>query len=267
MARIRTVKPELFSHEELYEAEKETGLPIRVAFIGLFTCADREGRFKWRPRTLKLATLPHDELDFSRVLDALTTRGFVVRYASETGEEFGYLPTFCKHQVINNRESASDLPDPDQCLEFKGVATREPRVTDACSDACPTPAQGKGKEGKGKEGKGKEQDACPTREELPDWIPEDAWLAFVAMRKKIRAPLTDDAVKLAFNTLEKLMQDGHKPRAVLDQSTLNSWRGLFEIKSTQQRTNGHQLDRQAFNDIENARAKALLFGPEVDHAK
>lgn len=113
--------------------------------------------------------------------------------------------------------------------------------------------------------KGKNKSATPVAVELPDWIPEDAWLAFVAMRKKIRAPLTDDAVKLAFNTLEKLMQDGHKPRAVLDQSTMNSWRGLFEIKGTQQRANGQLLDRQAFNDRENAKAKQLLFGPEANH--
>lgn len=113
---------------------------------------------------------------------------------------------------------------------------------------------------------GKKQSATSVALDLPDWIPEDAWLAFVAMRKKIRAPLTDDAVKLAISTLEKLMQDGHRPRAVLDQSTLNSWRGLFEVKGTQQRANGHQLDRQAFNDRENAKAKELLFGPEANRA-
>lgn len=53
MSRIRTVKPELFKHEELFDAEQNSKLPLRLAFIGLFTVADREGRFKWRPRTLK----------------------------------------------------------------------------------------------------------------------------------------------------------------------------------------------------------------------
>lgn len=111
MGRIRTVKPELFTHEDLFEAEQETGLPLRVAFIGLFTCADREGRFKWRPRTLKLAVLPHDAVDFSRVLDALTTAGFVRKYEVE-GEDYGFIPTFLKHQTINQREAKSNLPAP-----------------------------------------------------------------------------------------------------------------------------------------------------------
>ncbi len=152
MGRIRTVKPELFTHEDLFEAEQETGLPLRVAFIGLFTCADREGRFKWRPRTLKLAVLPHDAVDFSRVLDALVTRGFLVRYASESGEEIGLIPTFTKHQVINNRETPSDLPAPPANLDLTGISTRTPTRDPRVDDASDTRAQGKGKEGKGKEG-------------------------------------------------------------------------------------------------------------------
>jgi hypothetical protein len=90
LARIRTIKPEFFRHADLYEAEKETGLPLRLAFAGLWTAADREGRFKWRPRELKLDCLPHDDVDFSRVLDALTTRGWLVRYAVD-GVEYGAI--------------------------------------------------------------------------------------------------------------------------------------------------------------------------------
>jgi hypothetical protein len=64
MARIRTVKPELFRHDSLFEAEQECQLPLRLAFIGLFTCCDREGRFRWRLRQLKLDVLPYDSIDF-----------------------------------------------------------------------------------------------------------------------------------------------------------------------------------------------------------
>lgn len=111
MARIRTVKPEFFTHEDLFNAEVEEKLPLRVAFSGLWTVCDREGRFKWRPNTIKLAVLPFDEVDFSRVLDALASRGFIVKYVVE-GENFGYVPSWEKHQVINNRESESTLPPP-----------------------------------------------------------------------------------------------------------------------------------------------------------
>src|SRR5712672_342642 len=97
MARIRTVKPTLFRHVEMFDAERETGLPLRLAFIGLFTAADREGRFKWSPRDLKLDCLPYDDVDFSRVLDALYDWGFIQKYEAE-GRFYGCLPSWKDHQ-------------------------------------------------------------------------------------------------------------------------------------------------------------------------
>jgi hypothetical protein len=111
MARIRTVKPELFRHEELFELEQNTGLPIRISFIALFTVCDREGRFKWRPRQLKLDCLPYDEVDFLKVLETLMLKGFINKYEVD-GEFYGLIPTFTSHQVINLREAQSIIPAP-----------------------------------------------------------------------------------------------------------------------------------------------------------
>lgn len=165
MARIRTIKPDFFRHEGLFEAEQETGFPLRLAFAGLFTVSDREGCFRWLPRQIKLDVMPYDNVDFSRVLDALATRGFVVRYACGT-DEYGVIPSFTKHQVINNREKSSGFPQLQDAVavwpyENNDLVTRAPRV----DDACPTPlgqdqAEWKGREGKGKEGEGKGKDAC-----------------------------------------------------------------------------------------------------------
>jgi hypothetical protein len=167
VARIRTVKPELFRHEGLYDLETELGIPVRLAWIGLFTIADREGRFKWRPRAIKAEVLPYDDVDFSRMLDALVTRGFLVRY-THAGNEYGWIPTFGSHQIINNRERASDCPAHDapgsKPFEVSDLSTRESRV----ADAPPTPLENYSGEGKGKEGNGKERErkiATPSREE------------------------------------------------------------------------------------------------------
>ncbi len=140
--RIRTIKPEFFLHDGLYDLEAETGLPVRVAFIGLWCAADREGRFQWSERRLKALILPYDDVDFSRVLHALVTRGFLVKYASN-GEWFGAIPSFKKHQIINNKEKASDLPEVTNTEQLDASTTRDSREGHACH-----------KEGKGKEGKG-----------------------------------------------------------------------------------------------------------------
>lgn len=152
--RIRTIKPEFFTHEGLFEAEQDTGLPLRLAFIGLWCAADREGRFRWEPRRLGVQILPYDNIDFSRVLHALGTRGFIVRY--RVGDAcFGFIPSFQKHQVVNNREAGSILPDPEaessEILRFPtendASGTRGARVDHAGK------AEGKGREGN-MEGKG-----------------------------------------------------------------------------------------------------------------
>jgi hypothetical protein len=160
MARIRTIKPDFFRHAGLYDAEQETGLPLRVAFAGLWTAADREGRFQWKPRELKLDCLPFDEVDFSRVLDALRTRGHLVKYAVD-GQEFGLIPSWHQHQVINNRESLSVIPAPPETPVESMTCTREARV----ADATPTPLMHSLVEGKGREGKG--DSASATSADLP----------------------------------------------------------------------------------------------------
>lgn len=125
--RIRSIKPELFTDEKLWDLGQETGLPVLQAFAGMWCYADREGRFEWRPRALKVAILPYWEGDFSRVLDALTTRGFLHKYEVE-GRQYGVVVNFSRHQTPNNREKPSEIPEPP---EDSWTSTREARVDDA----------------------------------------------------------------------------------------------------------------------------------------
>lgn len=161
MARIRTVKPDLFRHEQLFEAEQATGYPLRLVFTGLFCCCDREGRFEWRPRKLKLDVLPYDDIDFSRVLDALATCGFVVKY-EVAGVIYGCIPSFSKHQVINNREKKSELPEISAGTVLSGqFGSETPKNNELQTDgsrvidASATRHENAQEEGKGREGERK----------------------------------------------------------------------------------------------------------------
>lgn len=66
---------------------------------------------------------------------------------------------------------------------------------------------------------------------LPDWIDATAWNGFLEMRKKHRYPLTEHALNLAVTELEKLKEQGEDPSAVLNQSTLRGYRGLFTARN------------------------------------
>ncbi len=240
MSRIRTIKPELAKHEGLYDLELELNIPLRFAWAMLPTACDREGRFAWRPRTLKADILPHDLIEFSRVLDAWLTRGYILKY--RVGKDwFGWVPTFRKHQVVNARESASSLPSIDQADEVvdyrnqqdaNASATGVARVNDASATG-EVHARGerKGKEGKGKEEKKEQPQAAFAQFERPNWIGSDAWDGYAEMRKRKRAPLTPRACTMVVKELSRLRALGQDPDAVLDQSTRNSWTDVYALKN------------------------------------
>lgn len=53
---------------------------------------------------------------------------------------------------------------------------------------------------------------------------------FIQFRKAIKAPLTDRALTLCLNKLDKLANNGLEKIAILNQSIERGWKGLFEVK-------------------------------------
>lgn len=146
MARIRTIKPEFFTSEDIVSRSALA----RILYIGLWCEADREGRMEWKPKTFKLRYLPGDQCDVEILAQELTDAKMLILYEVD-GVLYAEIPSFTKHQVINNRESESQIPA--RVKDASG--TRAPRV------------KAEGKEGrKGKEGTVDDDDA-PDLAPLP----------------------------------------------------------------------------------------------------
>lgn len=73
---------------------------------------------------------------------------------------------------------------------------------------------------------GTQEPAAP----LPEGLPAEIWQAFREHRKAIKAPLTPAAEKLALKKIAELRAAGHDPAGVVEQSILNGWKGLFELR-------------------------------------
>lgn len=127
MARKRLVSPEFFQHGDLYDAEVASGLPLRLAFAGLWTQTDRRGLFAWKPRELKFSVLPSDPVDFARVLEALERSGFVERYEVD-GKSYGRIPSFSRWQTFHKHEKPSDLPDHPEGRQSPLPAPTQPKT-------------------------------------------------------------------------------------------------------------------------------------------
>ncbi|MBO0538493.1 hypothetical protein EXQ27_07465, partial [Clostridium botulinum] len=70
-------------------------------------------------------------------------------------------------------------------------------------------------------------DEYTNNEELKNTI-----LEFIKMRTMIKSKLTDAALKLNLNTLDKLTNDDDIKIKILEQSIMNSWKGVFPLKES-----------------------------------
>ena len=73
---------------------------------------------------------------------------------------------------------------------------------------------------------------------------------FIKMRKLIKKPLTDFALKKLINKLEKITTDPAQQVAVLENSILNNWQDIYEPKKEQQKQKVHaQASGNPFLDL------------------
>lgn len=122
----------------------------------------------------------------------------------ETGH--GYL-----HVTISNYEQYQNPRDTD------ATPARHPHDTDATRTST--------NQKKEKKEKNKEPPAP-----LPDWVPSDAWAAYLEVRQKLRAPNTANAIGLLLVKLAALRDAGHDPKRVIEQSIERGWRSFFQPK-------------------------------------
>lgn len=89
-----------------------------------------------------------------------------------------------------------------------------------------------------------------------------AFTDYVDMRKKIKAPMTDRAIELAINKLEKLSGgDNNKAIAILEQSVMNSWKGLFELKNDkEEKPKNNKFNNFSGRSYSNEELEKLLGG-------
>ena len=85
---------------------------------------------------------------------------------------------------------------------------------------------------KEEEKKGKRARAPAGPFVLPDWIPADAWAAFMETRKTKKAKSTDYALGLIVKALEGFSAAGHDPVDILNNSIKSGWSDVYAPKPT-----------------------------------
>lgn len=106
MARIRSVHPGLFTDEAFVSLT-----PLaRLLLIGLWTEADDQGVFEWKPIALKMRLLPVDDADVPALLGEMAALN-VVRGFEHDGKQYGLIRNFRKYQRPKKPNAVHVLPD------------------------------------------------------------------------------------------------------------------------------------------------------------
>src|SRR5690242_700587 len=107
MARIRTVKPEFFTHPEIVRLS----IPARLLFLSLLTQADDEGRLYDQPKRIGANAFGEDDrVNAERLLTELAGEGRISRYEAD-GRRCILVEHFKKHQRVD-KPSPSNIPGP-----------------------------------------------------------------------------------------------------------------------------------------------------------
>lgn len=204
MARIRTIKPEFPHSESMGKISRDA----RLAFILMWTIADDSGRLRGNSRMLASLLFPYDE-DAGKKIDGwiaeLHEQGCVIRYKADSSE-YIQIKKWTEHQRID-KPSLSKIPEFQEDSQI--IREDSPNVLS--------------RKGKERKGIGMDSNINPLTP-LPDWMPIDAWDGYCKMRGK---SFTPHAKQLAIAKLEKFRNSGFNPREILENSIMNSWKGLF----------------------------------------
>lgn len=242
MARIRSIKPEFFSDEDV------GSLPplVRLLFIGMWCEADKAGRLKDRPKTLKARCMPFDSLNIEQALTQLAEGRFIIRYEA-AGDRYIQIRTWAEHQRPHHTEKESTYPS---------VVEGEATVTSPCNNGGITV----------KERSSRKREPSSSFPSLPKDLSFSeefgaTWEAWVKHRAQIKKPLTPEQTT---HQLERFREWGEERSSAAIHYTIEmGWQGIREPPPGHGGP-GSNGRTQAQRDLAEAFAKAEAMREEIN---
>lgn len=233
MARIRTIKPEFWTSEQVMECQ-----PLaRLLFIGLWNFCDDAGNHPDAEKTLKALIFPGDDIDSStvrRLLGELSEHGLVSFYEHD-GKRYLHVSGW-KHQKID-KPTVKYPPFP---AAAPAVDEKPGAASHVVGDNSPSARRGlppgKG-EDKERIGKGKSKSSTPPKgdattvsvEQMVESVQGlslDVASDYLAHRKAKRAKLTARAWSGIAKTILEAVTLGATADKVLTKAIERGWTGL-----------------------------------------
>ncbi|WP_186209072.1 conserved phage C-terminal domain-containing protein [Burkholderia gladioli] len=239
MARIRTIKPEFWTSEQVMSLS----MPARLLFLGLWNFCDDAGIHPASVIRLKAEVFPGDAIgaeDVRRMFDELLANGLVREYEVD-GDRY-WIVTGWHHQKIDQPTYKYPRPDgvvPDGAPKRRKQASSEKSSANDSqvlgeqsanvrgeNGKC-SPPEGKGKEGKEKHMSGKPDFVSPAIVEVLDHLNAKAGRSYQAVvantrliEARLREGVTVDQLKAVVDAKVRDWQNDPRMRQYLRPATL-----------------------------------------------
>ncbi len=273
MARARNIKPGFFKNEDLASIDPHA----RLLFIGLWTHADKHGRFEVRFEKIKAEIFPYEQVMLESCLAQLWDKHFLTFY--EAGNKrFGQINNWKRHQTPHHKEVESGIPpcktekvfidqeDMYAWLKHESSITQS-RFKQVAS--CPTDSLNRipdtgfidsgvdESSSPGGEDSGAEdppetpaQETPPAEKprfvakhaQLPPNVDQANWQRWCEFRSSKRKPVSEQAAREQIAMLAEHPPDVQ--RAIVQKSIANDYQGLFAPKGANNASHRSNLDRR-----------------------
>lgn len=240
MARIRSVKPEFWTAEQVMELSRDA----RLAFIGLWNFCDDAGIHPASEKTLKAELFPGDDLtsaDVRRMIDELLANGLLTEYEIE-GKGYWQV-TGWHHQKIDQPTFKHPTPDgrvpegaakrrAEKAKESTAAPENSPNTSRTFAECSPntsgvfaecSPPEGNGEERKGKYTPDKPAKFDPRSRLVELGVADPILSDWLTLRKKQKAEPTETAIVGIQREAEKA---GVSLQTALETCCVRGWRGF-----------------------------------------
>lgn len=193
-----------------------------VLFYRLMVSCDDYGRFDGRIAIIKGACFPLKSItnkDIEKALGKLVAVGLVGHYEVEE-KPYLQLSAWERHQNIRAKKSKYPCADDGKMIAHENICMHmQSNVPDIQSNPNPNPNPNLNPDTN-----------LSTKYFTDNRTLDNALREYISFRTQIKKPMTEKAVELAIKKLNKLTKNQEEQIAIIEQSILNGWQGLFPLK-------------------------------------
>lgn len=189
-----------------------------VLFYRLIVSCDDYGRFDGRTAIIKGTCFPLKDMrngEIEKALHRLSALGMVTLYEVDS-KPFLQLTAWERHQTIRAKKSKYPSADEGNMITHENICMQMQADVPVIQSNT------------------KSESKSESESYSGDVRLDEALKEYVKFRKQMKKPLTDKGIQLVIKKLDKMSPDIDEQIAIIEQSIVNGWQGLFPLKAEEQ---------------------------------